>query len=181
MSKSLGNFFTVRDLLEGRGPGEIGVPGEVIRFVMLSTHYRKPMDWTEKKRAEAEAKLRKWLNWLKSTFIHFSPENLKLYADEEKYSPDALVVEALKDDLNVHAAFSRLDEMFGNDEFENVCAFVGSLFLLGILSEETEILCSSWLAAFPAKGQKWLSLSPCHAIRPSQHPMPSKDRFQFLH
>ncbi|MFK7745409.1 MAG: cysteine--tRNA ligase, partial [Roseobacter sp.] len=36
MSKSLGNFFTVRDLLDQ------GVPGEVIRFVMLSTHYRKP-------------------------------------------------------------------------------------------------------------------------------------------
>jgi cysteinyl-tRNA synthetase len=48
MSKSLGNFFTVRDLLEQ------GVPGEVIRFVMLSTHYSKPMDWTEKKREEAE-------------------------------------------------------------------------------------------------------------------------------
>ncbi len=54
MSKSLGNFFTVHDLLEQ------GVPGEVIRFVMLSTHYRKPMDWTEKKRAEAERTLRKW-------------------------------------------------------------------------------------------------------------------------
>ncbi|MEM6341676.1 MAG: cysteine--tRNA ligase, partial [Pseudomonadota bacterium] len=54
MSKSLGNFFTVRDLLDQ------GVPGEVIRFVMLSTHYRKPMDWTEKKREEAEATLRKW-------------------------------------------------------------------------------------------------------------------------
>jgi cysteinyl-tRNA synthetase len=48
MSKSLGNFFTVRDLLDQ------GVPGEVIRFVMLSTHYSKPMDWTEKKREEAE-------------------------------------------------------------------------------------------------------------------------------
>ena len=54
MSKSLGNFFTVRDLLDQ------GVPGEVIRFVMLSTHYRKPMDWTEKKRDEAEKTLRKW-------------------------------------------------------------------------------------------------------------------------
>ena len=43
MSKSLGNFFTVRDLLDQ------GVPGEVIRFVMLATHYRKPMDWTEEK------------------------------------------------------------------------------------------------------------------------------------
>ena len=50
MSKSLGNFFTVRDLLEQ------GWPGEVIRFVMLSTHYRKPMDWTEEKAREAEEK-----------------------------------------------------------------------------------------------------------------------------
>ena len=41
MSKSLGNFFTVRDLLDQ------GIPGEVIRFVLLSTHYRQPMDWTE--------------------------------------------------------------------------------------------------------------------------------------
>ena len=39
MSKSLGNFFTVRDLLDQ------GYPGEVIRFVFLSTHYSKPMDW----------------------------------------------------------------------------------------------------------------------------------------
>ena len=54
MSKSLGNFFTVRDLLEQ------GVPGEVIRFVYLSTHYRKPMDWTAEKAREAEATLRKW-------------------------------------------------------------------------------------------------------------------------
>ena len=48
MSKSLGNFFTVRDLLDQ------GVPGEVIRFVFLSTHYRKPMDWTAEKAGEAE-------------------------------------------------------------------------------------------------------------------------------
>ncbi|MDJ0827604.1 MAG: cysteine--tRNA ligase [Rhodobacter sp.] len=54
MSKSLGNFFTVRDLLDQ------GVPGEVIRFVFLGTHYRKPMDWTEKKRQEAEATLADW-------------------------------------------------------------------------------------------------------------------------
>jgi len=54
MSKSLGNFFTVRDLLDK------GYPGEVIRFVMLSTHYRKPMDWTEKKAEEALAELGKW-------------------------------------------------------------------------------------------------------------------------
>ena len=43
MSKSLGNFFTVRDLLDR------GIPGEVIRFVLLSTHYRQPLDWTERR------------------------------------------------------------------------------------------------------------------------------------
>jgi cysteinyl-tRNA synthetase len=54
MSKSLGNFFTVRDLLEQ------GYPGEVIRFVFLMTHYRSPMDWTAEKAREAEGLLRKW-------------------------------------------------------------------------------------------------------------------------
>ncbi|MEO0991277.1 MAG: cysteine--tRNA ligase, partial [Pseudomonadota bacterium] len=54
MSKSLGNFFSVRDLFDQ------GYAGEVIRFVMLSTHYRKPMDWTAKKAEEAAGVLRKW-------------------------------------------------------------------------------------------------------------------------
>ena len=39
MSKSLGNFLTIRDLLKDW-------PGEVLRFNMLRTHYRQPMDWT---------------------------------------------------------------------------------------------------------------------------------------
>jgi cysteinyl-tRNA synthetase len=51
MSKSLGNFFTVRDLLDQ------GVPGEVIRFVLLMTHYRSPMDWTAEKEREARDSL----------------------------------------------------------------------------------------------------------------------------
>ncbi len=48
MAKSLGNFFTVKDLLD------TGVPGEVIRFVLLSAHYRQPLDWTEKRVEESE-------------------------------------------------------------------------------------------------------------------------------
>ena len=47
MSKSLGNFFTVRDLIEQ------GFAGEVIRFVFLSTHYGKPMDWTKERAQDA--------------------------------------------------------------------------------------------------------------------------------
>ena len=58
MSKSLGNFFTVRDLLDR------GVPGEVIRFVFLGTHYGKPMDWTGRKAADADRALRRWRSLL---------------------------------------------------------------------------------------------------------------------
>ena len=54
MSKSLGNFFTVRDLLDR------GVPGEVMRLVLLSTHYRQPIDWTEAKVHEATVLLTLW-------------------------------------------------------------------------------------------------------------------------
>jgi cysteinyl-tRNA synthetase len=91
MSKSLGNFFTVRDLLDQ------GVPGEVIRFVMLMTHYRKPMDWTEEKRREAEAILSDW------------------FARTENVEPDnngiPLIIGALSDDLNTHLAFQEMRKL----------------------------------------------------------------------
>ncbi|MEM9872359.1 MAG: cysteine--tRNA ligase [Pseudomonadota bacterium] len=88
MSKSLGNFFTVRDLLDQ------GVPGEVIRFVMLSTHYRKPMDWTEKRRSVADVTLRAWRGLTDGV--------------DPADSIDAQVLDALSDDLNTHGAITRL-------------------------------------------------------------------------
>ena len=45
MSKSLGNFVTIRELLTNWNG--VGWPGEVLRFNMLHTHYRQPMDWTD--------------------------------------------------------------------------------------------------------------------------------------
>jgi len=92
MSKSLGNFFTVRDLLEQ------GVPGEVIRFVYLSTHYRKPMDWTAEKAREAE----NTLDWLYSKVGHASYD--------ERWSPNEKVVAALSQDLNTSLALAELIE-----------------------------------------------------------------------
>ncbi len=91
MSKSLGNFFTVRDLLDQ------GVPGEVIRFVFLQTHYRKPMDWTEKKRQEAERTL---AQWFKIT------ENV-----DSDTAPSAAFLAALADDLNTHQAIAEMHRM----------------------------------------------------------------------
>ena len=88
MSKSLGNFFTVRDLLDQ------GVPGEVIRFVMLSTHYRKPMDWTAEKADAAARTLRSWYDKCKGVTAH--------------QTVDAEFVDAIANDLNTAGAISRL-------------------------------------------------------------------------
>ncbi|MEO1778447.1 MAG: cysteine--tRNA ligase [Pseudomonadota bacterium] len=108
MSKSLGNFFTVRDLLDQ------GVPGEVIRFVMLSTHYRKPMDWTEKKRAEAEKTLRKWV---------------QIVGEAEAGDVPGDVFAALSDDLNTPLALSHMHRMAGENDPSGLSA---ALTLMGI-------------------------------------------------
>lgn len=108
MSKSLGNFFTVRDLLDA------GIPGAVIRFVMLSTHYRKPMDWTDKKRIEAETTLRKWLAMTKDV----TPGAI---------DPDVLA--AISDDLNTPLAFTHLHRLAQDGDGPELLA---SLALLGI-------------------------------------------------
>jgi cysteinyl-tRNA synthetase len=113
MSKSLGNFFTVRDLLDK------GIPGEVIRFVFLSTHYSKPMDWTEEKSRQAEATLRKWRN---------------LVADVAPGNSDK-VVSMLADDLNTPMVISLLHSLakeveksgYGKAELKACAALVGLL------------------------------------------------------
>ncbi len=111
MSKSLGNFFTVRDLLDQ------GVPGEVIRFVFLGTHYRKPMDWTEKKRAEAEATLRKWYR-----------QAAQAVDGGEIYSP---VVTALADDLNTSEAIMECHQLSLADDVSTLRATLQFLGLMG--------------------------------------------------
>ena len=113
MSKSLGNFFTVRDLLDQ------GVAGEVIRFVFLSTHYRKPMDWTEAKRAEAEATLRKWRGLANGV----TPGDV---------SP--LVINALADDLNTAGALTHLHAL--SKDAGQIETFVASAQMLGLLTDE---------------------------------------------
>ena len=116
MSKSLGNFFTVRDLLEQ------GVPGEVIRFVYLSTHYSKPMDWTAEKRLEASYRLHGYI------------ELIAMYADLDsarQLEPDQTIVSLLSDDLNTHGALVALGQMNGADKADKLAR---NIEFLGILS-----------------------------------------------
>ncbi len=132
MSKSLGNFFTVRDLLDQ------GIPGEVIRFVFLQTHYGKPMDWTAEKAAQAEATLRKWRGLLTGV---------------RPTRPYPLMVEDLSQDLNTSKSLYWLNHMADDlaqalkmehhhvsdltrsaEEIEG--EFVASANLLGLLIDE---------------------------------------------
>ncbi len=124
MSKSLGNFFTVHDLLQGHD-GQPPVPGEVIRFVFLQTHYRKPMDWTARKRQEAEATLRKWR---------------ALTDGAAPGAVDAGVIAALADDLNTAGAIARLHELHAAGDAGALRASAG---LLGLLGDEM----GGWVAA----------------------------------
>ncbi|UWQ97856.1 cysteine--tRNA ligase [Rhodobacteraceae bacterium S2214] len=106
MSKSLGNFFTVRDLLDQ------GVPGEVIRFVMLGTHYRKPMDWTEAKRVEAFNLLMRWNN----------PDLVPFLEVDTSVSPNSEFLEMLFDDLNTPGAISILHKLFTQRKWSEFAA-----------------------------------------------------------
>jgi cysteinyl-tRNA synthetase len=88
MSKSLGNFTTVRDLL-----GE--APGEALRLAVLMSHYRQPFDWTMERVREARVRLDRWYKATDG-----------VAADAQ---PPAAVIEALNDDLNTAQAFAELD------------------------------------------------------------------------
>lgn len=92
MSKSLGNFVTIRDVLKDW-------PGEVVRLTMLKTHYRQPIDWTLRSLEESSRVLDRWCN---------------AAGDEPaaQHIPDA-VVEALCDDLNTPAAINELHRLGG--------------------------------------------------------------------
>ncbi|MCU0801583.1 MAG: cysteine--tRNA ligase [Rhodobacteraceae bacterium] len=117
MSKSLGNFFTVRDLLDQ------GVPGEVIRFVMLSTHYRSPMDWTKEKAKQAKATLKNWREW--SDGISVDQINLR--------GPDPLFIAALADDVNTAGAISVLHGLAKKADWAGL---VASANIVGLLTKD---------------------------------------------
>ena len=118
MSKSLGNFFTVRDLLDQ------GVLGEVIRYVFLMTHYRSPMDWTAEKWVTAENKLDKYL--------YYIDEFGDLGAAKEQ-APMPQIVDALADNLNTPLALSGLDAMASATDGTGLAA---NLVFMGIYSWE---------------------------------------------
>ncbi len=91
MSKSLGNFTTVHDLLES------GTEGEVIRLAFLLTKYHDPLDWNPKLLSDAKKMLDSWYRKLQGKSV-------------EKALPPQAFINALKEDMNLPLAISLMHQ-----------------------------------------------------------------------
>lgn len=116
MSKSLGNFYTVHDLLAE-------FPGEAIRLVLLQTHYRQPLDFTKDSIAAACRTLDKWYRIIGDAHI----------TDEE--AVPASVTGALGDDLNTPKAVAELHRLA---RAGNAGALAAGGRILGLLNRTSE-------------------------------------------
>jgi cysteinyl-tRNA synthetase len=104
MSKSLGNFFTIRDLLAE-------APGEALRLALLSTHYRQPLDFTTDGLKQAKATLDRWYSALRN--VKPSPLAGEGWVGGPSVSavlPDTFE-SALLDDLNTPLAIAAIHEL----------------------------------------------------------------------
>ena len=127
MSKSLGNFVTIHELLKDW-------PGEVVRFTMLQTHYRQPINWTVSGLRDAQKNLDNWV---------------ALTADIAPGYLCADALDALFDDLNTPKAFAALHELRGEaakGAKPAAACLKASAQLLGLL----QIPASDWASFRPA-------------------------------
>jgi cysteinyl-tRNA synthetase len=132
MSKSLGNFLIIHDLLKEW-------PGEALRFNMLKTHYRQPLDWTVKDLRIAVKTLDSWYRLIGD--IPAQPELADAAFDAYKLE------ETLGDDLNVPAMMPRLHymaaELSDKSTPDTLALFKTAANFLGLLTHSA----SEWFAA----------------------------------
>ncbi len=100
MSKSLGNFITIRELLASDAFGGRAWPGAVLRFAMLRTHYRQPIDWTVRGLEESGKALERFAETIG-------------FAAPAAPEPSPALIELLADDLNTPAAIAHLHALHG--------------------------------------------------------------------
>jgi cysteinyl-tRNA synthetase len=111
MSKSLGNFYTIREVLEK------GYDPMAVRLLMLQTHYRSPINFTFENLDAATNRLRHWRSI--AALRHQTHDQLRddddKANDEQSVSPYAAsqaILEALADDLNTPEAFRLIEDVF---------------------------------------------------------------------
>jgi len=135
MSKSLGNFVTIHELLHADKFGGRAWPGEVLRLAILKTHYRRPLDFTVKALEDAETNLRKWGAQF-GTYDSHGDEGFggglgsgsgdgsgSGYGGGIGYLED--VVEALEDDLNTPFALTLVHEIRDKDQLDRALRLIG--------------------------------------------------------
>ena len=144
MSKSLGNFYTVHDLLQE-------FPGEAIRLTLLKTHYRQPLDFTKDGIREAKSELDGFYAALRGTT-----------AKATDGAPDS-VIDALSDDLNTPLAISQLhglaaaaNKAEGDAKVQAATALKSAGAALGLLQQDPETW-FKWQPPAQAQGDGGLS------------------------
>lgn len=100
MSKSLNNFFTIRDVLEKYHP-------EVVRFFLISSHYRSPINYSEESLIEARTGLERFYAALRD-YTNVVPANLSNLASSKYYKT---FVDALNDDFNTRVALAAMYDL----------------------------------------------------------------------
>ncbi|MBR3675804.1 MAG: cysteine--tRNA ligase [Alphaproteobacteria bacterium] len=129
MSKSLGNFYTVEEVLQK-------APAEALRLLFLTTHYHQPFNFTFEGLQNAKSILDKFYNaLLKNADV-----------PTEKVAPNANVIEALADDLNTPLALSYLHEIVNNlnkaetpeERSRLKSELMASAYMLGLLYNDPE-------------------------------------------
>ena len=125
MSKSLGNFYTVNELLQE-------FPGEAIRLLLLKTHYRQPLDFTKDGLVEAKRELDGWYKLIDTV-------------NQNANAVDAELIAALSDDLNTPAALTVLRRLAreskhvgGPMQLDLKQQFLSSAQFLGLLQQNPE-------------------------------------------
>jgi cysteinyl-tRNA synthetase len=143
MSKSLGNFFTVRQLLST-------APGEALRLALLNAHYRQPLDFSQEALQKAKQTLNGWYGALRN--------HKNVIADSSVDLPASFRA-ALEDDLNtpmaiaeLHDMAARLNKETGEAQSAAKAAFLKAGQLMGFLTQDAE----NWFRQNP-QGKEGLS------------------------
>jgi cysteinyl-tRNA synthetase len=126
MSKSLGNFVTIHELLGSW-------TGAVNRYAMLQTHYRQPIDWTVSRLEQARQEMGHWAAMYSSSEAHHDYQRRKF--KNQPPQPTKTLIDALSDDLNTPNAVAVLRQQFSEKsstegltaEFFQNCEFLGLL------------------------------------------------------
>lgn len=137
MSKSLNNFFTIRDVLAKYQP-------EVVRFFLISSHYRSPINYAENNLTEARAGLDRFYGGLRD-YADVMPRSLATMEDSAYYKA---FVDAMNDDFNTRVALAGMFDLVrdlnnakGNPELaRNLAGQLKALgLILGVLQENPEV------------------------------------------